>query len=194
MKKIKIAVLTICVVVLSITTGCEWRETVELRRQLSDMEMEASFLGQKFENAEERARQWEEMYKDSLFEIAHLKSENEELTRRWEEVSFAYGEVCEETGWTHSGEFVITHYCSCPKCCGQNADGVTASGTAAVEGRTVAVDPSVIPMGSEVMILGKIYKAEDTGSAVKGNHVDIYIDDHDEAAQMGTYTTTVSWR
>ena len=44
----------------------------------------------------------------------------------------------------------------------------------AIEGHTIAVDPSVIPPGSVVLINGHEYIAEDIGGAVKGNVIDIY--------------------
>ena len=56
----------------------------------------------------------------------------------------------------------------------------------------MAVDPSVIPLGSEVMINGHSYVAEDTG--VHGETVDIYVPNHEQAIQMGTYETVVMWR
>lgn len=49
------------------------------------------------------------------------------------------------------------------------AYGITYSGSKAEEGRTIAVDPTVIPIGSMVFIDGiGIRTAEDTGSAVRG--------------------------
>lgn len=60
--------------------------------------------------------------------------------------------------------------------------GLTASSTKVVEGRTIAVDPSVIPLGSVVAIYipsdkeySGIYLAEDTGGAIKGKKVDIAV-------------------
>ncbi|WP_416328720.1 3D domain-containing protein [[Clostridium] innocuum] len=44
----------------------------------------------------------------------------------------------------------------------------------AIEGHTIAVDPSVISPGSAVLINGHEYIAEDIGGAVKGNVIDIY--------------------
>lgn len=84
------------------------------------------------------------------------------------------------------GYFKITHYCACTECCGPNASGETASGTKVAEGRTIAVDPDVIPLGTHVIINGHEYIAEDTGSAIIGNVIDIYIADHDEAGEKGT--------
>lgn len=83
------------------------------------------------------------------------------------------------------GEFVITAYCPCEKCCGEYADGITASGTVATEGRTCAVDPEVIPLGTEIEIDGVKYIAEDVGGAIKGNRIDICFNDHRSALQYG---------
>lgn len=83
------------------------------------------------------------------------------------------------------GNFKITHYCNCSKCCGRWAWGATASDTMPKEGRTIAVDPKIIPLGSKVEINGIEYIAEDTGGAIKGNKIDIYIDSHSRALQLG---------
>lgn len=83
----------------------------------------------------------------------------------------------------------ITHYCPCELCCGPNAMGITASGTRATEGRTVGVDPSIIPYGSRVTIGGKNYIAEDTGGS--GEYVDIFVNDHAEAIKLGMYYADV---
>lgn len=144
------------------------------------------------DNAEESARQWKAMYDLSVAEIAELKAENEELTRRSEELSFALDEVCWETGWTECATFQITHYCSCEICCGKWANGSTATGTEATEGRTVAVDPNVIPLGSEVRIGDHTYIAEDTG--VRGHVIDVFVSSHEEALRLGTYKVEVKWR
>jgi 3D (Asp-Asp-Asp) domain-containing protein len=74
----------------------------------------------------------------------------------------------EETTYRENlGSFIITAYCPCSKCCGEWADGITSTGTVATEGRTIAVDPSVIPYGSVVEINGISYIAEDCGDAIK---------------------------
>ena len=70
------------------------------------------------------------------------------------------------TDYKSLGEFVITHYCACEKC--TDGDGITATGTKATEGRTIAVDPEVIPYGTMVVIDGHTYIAEDCGGAIKG--------------------------
>lgn len=92
------------------------------------------------------------------------------------------------------GEFKITHYCACERCCSKSQDdpwyGITATGTRAEEGRTIAVDPKVIPYGTEVTICyadgtEHTYTAEDCGGAIKGNRIDVFMESHEAALIEG---------
>lgn len=80
--------------------------------------------------------------------------------------------------------FKVTAYCACVKCCGKS-DGITASGTKATQGRTIAVDPRYYPYGTEIILNGKTYIAEDCGGAIKGNRIDLYFDSHQDALEWG---------
>ena len=87
------------------------------------------------------------------------------------------------------GEFRLTAYCPCMKCCGKT-DGITSTGTLAAEGRTIAVDPRVIPYGSIITIYfadgaSQRYIAEDCGGAIKENRIDVFFADHQTALQFG---------
>ena len=90
--------------------------------------------------------------------------------------------------YEYVGVCTVTAYCSCEACCGEWADGITATGLPAVPG-IVAVDPEVIPLGSTVILDGQKYLAADTG--VKGNHVDIYIPHHELANNYGKHWESV---
>lgn len=75
--------------------------------------------------------------------------------------------------------------------------GVTASGTSCREG-AIAVDPSVIPLGSRVYIISSngsiVYGeavAEDTGGAIKGNIIDLYYDSESTCLDWGRRSVTV---
>ena len=69
---------------------------------------------------------------------------------------------------------------------GDPAYGITYSGTVATAGRTVAVDPNVIPLGSLILVDGVPYIAEDTGDQyIQGNAIDIYFDTYEQAVQHG---------
>ena len=91
----------------------------------------------------------------------------------------------------------VTHYDCCVLCCGKT-DGITASGVKAVPGVTVAVDTSIIPLGSDVLVdygdgIINYYRADDTGSAIKGNKLDLCVSSHQEAINLGVRTATVYW-
>ena len=91
----------------------------------------------------------------------------------------------------------VTHYCCCAKCCGKD-DGITYSGVKATPGVTVAVDTSIIPLGSDVLVdygdgVINYYRADDTGSAIKGNKLDLCVSSHQEAINLGVRTATVYW-
>ena len=88
------------------------------------------------------------------------------------------------------GTFKLSYYCPCAKCNG-NTRGITASGAKLQPGVSIAVDKSVIPLGSTVLINGKEYKAHDTGGAIKGNRIDICVGSHAEALRLGRTTATI---
>ena len=90
--------------------------------------------------------------------------------------------------------FTAYAYCSCYKCCGQWAEiWLTASGTKPQAGRTIAVDPDVIPLGTTVWVDGVEMVAEDTGSGIWGNTIDIYHDTHEAALEWGKREVVVEW-
>lgn len=69
---------------------------------------------------------------------------------------------------------------------GMDGLGITASGERVQEGRTIAADPS-IPFGTEVYIpsLGGSYIVEDRGGAIRGDRLDLYIEDLGHALEFG---------
>lgn len=85
------------------------------------------------------------------------------------------------------GKFKLTAYCSCTKCCGPNAIGITASGTRPVQGRTVAMGG--LPFGTKLSINGSVYIVEDRGTPY--GHIDIYFGSHQAALQFGAKSADV---
>lgn len=94
---------------------------------------------------------------------------------------------------THSRKFRATAYCGCRKCNGRWTGQPTASGTSYVEGRTVAVDRHQIKLGTRITINGVEYIAEDTGSGIGWDCVDIYFDNHKDALNFGVHEVMVKW-
>jgi 3D (Asp-Asp-Asp) domain-containing protein len=85
----------------------------------------------------------------------------------------------------------VTAYCPCPKCCGANAQGITASGrdVSYNNSRFVAADTSVLPFHTKLIIpgyhSGATVEVIDRGGAIKGNKLDLYFPTHEEALQWG---------
>ena len=86
--------------------------------------------------------------------------------------------------------YKITAYCSCAKCCGKT-NGITAAGTKATAGRTVAAS-SKFALGTKLNINGHTYVVEDRGGAINGNKIDIYVNSHAEALAWGVRYLPVS--
>lgn len=102
------------------------------------------------------------------------KEEKEQEAKKQEEV---------KKGWTH--EFHVTAYCGCYSC-SEGCGTQTSTGVTAEAGRTIAVDPDVVPYGSKVQINGHTYVAEDCGGAINGYEIDIYMDEHSSTDRFGS--------
>lgn len=87
----------------------------------------------------------------------------------------------------YMGEFKITYYCDekFEHVCG-HGDGLTASGKSTEIGWTAAADWSVLPNGSIVYISGIGFReVMDVGGSVKNNHIDVLVQGHQEALDLG---------
>ena len=95
----------------------------------------------------------------------------------------------------------IYQYC-CDKCCNQYATNrpVDENGNEIVygsigrvltQGKSIAVDPNVIPYDTKVVINGNEYIAHDTGGAIKGNRIDVYFENHQDALDFGVQQSEV---
>lgn len=94
------------------------------------------------------------------------------------------------TSTTGAQIYKITAYCPCSKCCGKS-NGITASGTKATAGRTIAAS-SKFALGTKLNINGHIYTVEDRGGAINGNKIDIFVNSHSEALAWGVRYLPVS--
>ena len=95
-------------------------------------------------------------------------------------------------------DVTITFYCceEYPHICGTGT-GITASGRRVTPYVSCAVDTSIIPLGSTIMIEYNgemVYlRADDTGSAIQGNRLDIAVRGHQEALELGVKTADIWW-
>jgi len=108
----------------------------------------------------------------------------------------------------------VTAYCACQECCGWQRNwygkpvygsgalagqrkkvGQTASGVQAKQGRTIAASPAYT-FGTYMDVPGYgLGRVEDRGSAIQGNHIDVYFRSHRVALKWGRKTLPVTvWR
>lgn len=94
------------------------------------------------------------------------------------------------------GEYRLTAYCGCSKCCGkwgenrpldENGKPIVyiANMSIAKEGVTIAADINVLPYGTKVIIDGHEYIVQDRGGVINGNRIDIYFESHQDALNFG---------
>lgn len=93
--------------------------------------------------------------------------------------------------WVPLGQYKLTFFCNCRRCCGKWAGGPTASETMPVQGRTVACGS--LPLGTHILIEGLGERVvEDRG--VHGKHIDVYMDSHQECLRNGVkYAQVFRW-
>ncbi len=78
----------------------------------------------------------------------------------------------------------------CEGCSGTTATGVNLKENP--DEKVIAVDPNVIPLGSKVYVEGYGYAtAADTGGAIKGNRIDVFIPSQDQATDWGRRSVNV---
>ena len=124
---------------------------------------------------EEQSKQMA-LYKEKLKEAQNTIQENTSIQAKYECVQVERDQlqkqVEELSKWKALGQFTITFYWP-----GEDQYGnLTSTGAIAEEGKTIAVDPSIIPYGSTILINGNEYIAEDCGGAIKGNKIDVFVE------------------
>ncbi|WKA58644.1 ubiquitin-like domain-containing protein [Planococcus shenhongbingii] len=88
---------------------------------------------------------------------------------------------------TSGKEFYVSataYTASCAGCSGITATGINLMANPGL--KVIAVDPNVIPLGSKVYVEGYGYAvAGDTGGAIKGNKIDLFMANHSDAVAFG---------
>lgn len=160
MRLITLSFLLLLIFALAVIAGILNANALLLEMELIHLQRERDALRQEID-----------ITRALLAETLRLRQENEDLARRMQEFLDTW----------QIAEFEATAY---TLECG-NGDGYTATMTIPQPEHTIAVDPSVIPLGSRVWIEGLGWRtAEDTGGAIKGNIVDIYKGAGPEAREL----------
>lgn len=184
-------VLTIIIFIIALSSLGSWRyaqvfieENEQIKEELLEIKSINGDLEKKVAVIKDKNKDLSEKNKLEKEKAEKLRKQNESLKQNNTTRGSNSKRKVASNGKFETYE--ATHYCACKKCCGPNAKGMTRTGTKVKEGRTIAVDPNVIPLGSKVEIKGYgTFIAEDTGSAIKGKIVDIYVGSHDRAKNLG---------
>ncbi len=88
--------------------------------------------------------------------------------------------------WAPMGEYRVTAYSACVRCCGKS-DGITADGTYAPGFKGVLVSaPKDIPFGTRLWVEGVgLVEVHDRGGAIKGRRLELFFQKYNDAVQWG---------
>ena len=168
-------------------------------RKIENLNADNQFVYQRLSECESEL----EIAKDNLNEYQHYKDEfileqekNTSLQTDLDEALKTINSLEEtidvlksdEYKLVYIGDFTITYYCNemVDHICG--GSGITASGKPTEVGWTAAADTSVLPMGSIVYIQDIGFREiMDVGGAVDDNHIDVLVQEHQEAIELGTH-------
>lgn len=183
------------------TLGFQAHAINELKNNIAVLEKEAESTLTKIEEQktiQENAHQMAEAARalgedDNMHVVSTAKTYWHTADTTIDELNVKYDEIMNQLNdyknqlnsmGEYVGKFRVSRYCNCSIC--NSGYSGTALGTPVTSGRTIAVDPSVIPLGSKVYIEGIGYRiAEDTGGAIKGNKIDLAVSSHSEAYREG---------
>jgi 3D (Asp-Asp-Asp) domain-containing protein len=88
------------------------------------------------------------------------------------------------------GSFTLRAYTHFPS--PEKALSRTSTGTIPEPGRTIAVDPRVIPLGAKIYIEGLGERiAEDSGAKIKGKQIDVFLPSRDHCRRFGVQSRDV---
>ena len=181
--------LMVILVLFAVTTlwmGIQWRDKREsLESEIAQLQTEYNAVQEISTAAVTRLGSLQQEFDEYIAQVEYDRVMEE--AERLQQMA-AY----EAVGmYRYIGECTLTAYCceskDNPHICGTGT-GLTASGLPVAPGM-VAVDPSIIPLGSTVIINGISYLAADTG--VTGYHIDIAIQTHEEAERFGVSSAVV---
>lgn len=155
----------------------EITDKIEVKQSANQMADSARKLGFPEESYIIKVAQthWQEAHEEYVVLREKEDSLNKEAAKAKEQ----------ESRGRYLGKFRVSHYADSVQSQGKWV-GQTATGVKPTVGRTIAVDPKIIPLGSTVYIDGYGYRtAEDTGGAIKGKRIDMLLSSQSEAMNSG---------
>ena len=178
MSRRKVASITLGLVALACFIIYHFCTVGQLRETISTANSEVNTLQAKLDR--------------SMSGMEEMRDERDRLLVKVDEMRDSVTNVMEGNlsgaeGWVVR-RFRLTGYAPFDNKSGMCHDGdptATASGSYPKAGRTIAVDPKVIPLGTQVWVEGHGWMvAEDTGGLIKGDRIDIMVDTYEETLEV----------
>lgn len=153
-------------------------------------------LNEQLKRLENQNKQQQKLIKQLQQDVENIKESEDRLRQRFDEEIKRIEEQIKQikieykNNYIYSFEGVVTAYTagyeSTQKRKGHPLYGVTASGTKAKQGRTIAMDKR-FPFGTFVKIEGfsGVFRVEDRGLKIKGNRIDLYFENVEDAVKFG---------
>ncbi|MCD5325264.1 MULTISPECIES: LysM peptidoglycan-binding and 3D domain-containing protein [Pontibacillus] len=153
-------------------------------------------IGQKFNVSVNELKQWNNLSSNTIYSGNTLKVDGVNVATK-EEATVASTQPSEPKTQTEQKEAkTITvestaYTANCAGCSGITSTGINL--LANPDRKVIAVDPDVIPLGTEVYVegYGKAV-AGDIGSAIQGNKIDVFIPNRSDALNWGRRTVEVT--
>lgn len=158
-------------------------------------------IGQKFNVSVSQLQKWNAITDHLIYPNQQLIVSSNEITVQTEQATTQVQEtvveaqpVAQESSNASGQTLTVTATAYTANC--EGCSGITATGINLLKdpnAKVIAVDPSVIPLGTEVYVEGYGNAiAGDTGGAIKGNKIDVFIPSHSEAMSWGRKTVNVT--
>ena len=193
------SLITLAAGILLTTTIYLGKENAKHIETISKLEATISKQGEQLDVLNVANIDYKESMEKSFAEIDSLKDENKVLNKIIDKLNKDASKYLDGHKYlvTKTMDIVASAYTKRDE--EGTKDGITYTETEVKEGRTIAVDPKVIPLGSTVYVKSKnsnlidgFYIAEDIGGAINGNRIDIYMDSLSAAFIFGKQEVTVS--
>ncbi|MEJ9304187.1 3D domain-containing protein, partial [Priestia megaterium] len=142
--------------------------------------------------AQEQAQKEQEQAQAAQAQAAQEQAQKEQAAQQQQQAAQQQQQQSQQQASGKSMTVEATAYtANCAGCSGTTATGVNLKSNP--NQRVIAVDPSVIPLGSKVYVEGYGQAvAADTGGAIKGNRIDVFVSSDSAAQDWGRRSVKIT--
>lgn len=184
-----VAMTSIIIFILSVLLGVFIRENNQKSKELKNVQTDYVAITEKLNTIQNELLIVQEHLQIEAERSIGLSEALENVNKNLEEANATIADLKnEEYELVYMGDFKITYYCDerYQHICGGN--GITASGKPTEIGVTAAADWGILPKGSMVYIENIGFREiQDRGGAVNDKHIDVLVQGHQEALNLGTH-------